>query len=104
MKSLYDVVSFLVTSDGTVFVFANFNAVTHRILLSLESKLDNKELDMRVDRINIHGSQMTNEKLGFNSVFELKIIMTKFKSRVLVVTAALQILKLTMKISVCVTF
>ena len=104
MKSLYVVVSFLVISDGTVFVFSNFNAVTHRILLYLESKLDNKELDMRVDRINIHGSQMTEEKLGFNSVFKLKTTMTEFKSRVLVVTAALQIIKLTIQITVCVTF
>ena len=61
MKSLYTVVSFFVTSDGTVFVFANFNVVTYRILHSLESKLDSKELDMRVDISNIHGSQIDDE-------------------------------------------
>lgn len=74
------------SEDGSAFLFANSKALTHRLLLALEKKMDEKHVTS--DVVHIHGSMNKDEKFGAINLFTGALVITDYDPRVLVATSS----------------
>jgi len=85
-KQLDKVIDYLADNEGTAFIYCNSKSLTHKLLPSLEAKIDDRSIE--ADVIHIHGSMSKTEKISFTKLLEGAIVVPVFHPRVLLATAA----------------
>jgi len=85
-KQLDKVTDYLAGNEGAAFIYCNSKALTHKLLPSLEAKIDDRSIE--ADVIHIHGSMSKTEKISFTKLAVGAIAVPSFCPRVLLATAA----------------